>query len=195
MRTMTDRASSTDGRLDRACDDRRMHRGASFASGAAGLVALGLCIAAIASASCTGDGESASKYRTPSATCSDGPRWPRGTSFAYEASGPTDAPRCTPHCGPNQPASPICSGVGGGPHLTSDALPSGACSEDGVVCTMTAEWLGPCPPDGSPSGPLDLFICRCTGGAWACTVDATAPSATSWSCRMPDGSDYPDGGR
>jgi hypothetical protein len=71
--------------------------------------------------------------------------------------------------------------------LTSDALPSGACAEDGVVCTMQAEVLGPCPDGAEAIGPLDLFICRCRSGAWACTIDATAPSGTAWSCRAPDG--------
>lgn len=127
---------------------------------------------------------------TPSATCSDAPRWPRGTRFEYERGGPSDAPACTPHCGPNAHASPMWGGAGGLNALTSDALPSGACDENGVACTMKAEWLGPCPPDGQPVGPLDLFICRCSGGRWSCTVDATSPSATSWSCMMPDGSDF-----
>lgn len=109
-----------------------------------------------------------SSYETPSAECSNGPRWPRGTHFEYERDGPTDAPKCTPHCG--------------GTGRTSDGLPSGACNEDGVVCTMTAEWLGPCPEGETASGPIDIFICRCTNGAWACTIDATAPSATMQSC-------------
>jgi hypothetical protein len=125
-------------------------------------------------------------YATPSATCSDGARWERGTNFEYEKSAPTDAPACTPHCGPNRPASPAW----GGAALTTDALPAGQCTEEGVVCTMQAEWLPPCPAEGSPGGPLDLFICRCSSGKWGCTIDATSPSATAWSCRMPDGSDF-----
>lgn len=136
------------------------------------------------------------RYTTPSMTCSDGPRWPRGTQFEYERGGPIDAPACTPHCGPNKSPSSMWSGARGA--LTSDALPSGACAENGVVCTMSAEWLGPCPEGAEAIGPLDLFICRCASGAWACTIDATSPSATSNSCRLPDGTIVApgtDGGR
>lgn len=117
--------------------------------------------------------------------CSDGTRWVGGTPFQYESGGPTDAPACTPHCGPNAPASGMWSGVGNGNNLTSAALPSGPCLHPGNTCTMAAEWLGPCAPGNVASGPLDLFICRCTDGQWACTVDATAPSATAWSCVPP----------
>ncbi|MBX3187318.1 MAG: hypothetical protein KF819_09900 [Labilithrix sp.] len=127
-------------------------------------------------------------YAPPSATCSDAPRWPRGTSFEYEHDGPTGVPACTPHCGPNRSASGKWNAVGapGVTKLTSDALPSGACSEDGVVCGMTAEWLGPCPDEGLASGPLNDFYCRCISGRWSCTVDARAPSATAWECHVAD---------
>ena len=135
-------------------------------------------------------------YLTPSARCTDGPRWPRGTNFAYEEKGPIDAPSCTPHCGPNDHASPMWDAVGtvdGREALTSDALPFGACAEDGVVCVMSAEWLGGCPPEGKASGPLNTFICRCRAGAWACTIDATAPSATGYRCELPDGTELRPG--
>src|SRR5688572_27292745 len=133
-----------------------------------------------------------SKYATPSGACADGPRWPRGTNFEYERDGPTDAPACTPHCGPNQAAS---SNWPRG-FLTSDALPSGFCDEDGVVCTMAAEWIGPCPPEGKTFGPLNKFICRCRSENWTCTIDATSPSASVQSCTLPDGRDFyrPDSG-
>ena len=130
-------------------------------------------VVALTLVACSTSSTTTSTYATPSSICSDGPRWPRGHDFAYERDGPTDAPKCTPHCG---------GGAGRGGELSSDALPSGTCSENGVVCTMTAEWLGPCPESATPSGPIDVFICRCTNGAWACTVDATAPSATTFSC-------------
>lgn len=164
-------------------------RFASIAATSRVVLVLGATLFAACS---TKESTTGSTYSTPSTTCSDGPRWPRGTNFDYERGGPTDAPACTPHCGPNQPASALW----GGRALTSDALPSGTCAESSVVCTMSAEWLGPCPPEGSPIGPLDLFICRCTSGIWACTVDATAPAATAWSCRLPDGGDFdrPDSG-
>ena len=155
-------------------------------------MAIGVVAVAVVSSllipSCTSE-----TYVTPSTTCSDGPRWPRGTNFEYERNGPTDAPACTPHCGPNEAASGMWSGAGRGRALTSDALPSGACAEDGVVCTMEAEWLGPCPESAQASGPLNLFICRCASGAWACTVDATAPSATAWTCHNPDGTQFVPG--
>lgn len=144
--------------------------------------------ASVLTPSCASD-----EYATPSATCSDGPRWPRGTDFEFERNGPTDAPACTPHCGPNEPASDMWSGTVRGGALTSDALPAGPCSEDGVVCTMQAEWLGPCPPTAVAIGPLDVFICRCASGAWACTVDATAPSGTLTTCRNADGTDVTPG--
>jgi hypothetical protein len=131
-------------------------------------------------------GSSMSTYVTPSATCSDGPRWPRGTDFEYERGGPTDAPPCTPHCGQVPSPSGMWSGIGGPGATTSDALPSGACNEEGVVCTMTAEWLGPCPDGATPVGPLNLFICRCMSGAWSCTIDASSPSATNQSCFDPN---------
>jgi hypothetical protein len=118
--------------------------------------------------------------------CTDGPRWPNGSQFQYEVKGPTDAPACTPHCGPNASASSLW----GSPDLmklTSAALPSGACQHEGNTCTMAAEWLGPCPPSGRAVGPFDLFICRCTSGRWGCTVDGESPSATSQTCELPDG--------
>jgi hypothetical protein len=58
---------------------------------------------------------------------------------------------------------------------------------------MHAESLGPCPETAEAIGPLNLFICRCASGAWACTVDATAPSATAWTCRNTDGSQFSPG--
>jgi len=116
--------------------------------------------------------------------CTDGPRWPNGTDFQYELHGPTDAPACTPHCGPNASASSLWGPPELG-KLTIAALPSGGCQHDGNTCTMGAEWLGPCPAGGKAVGPLDLFICRCASGHWACTVDGTEPSATSWSCDLP----------
>lgn len=125
---------------------------------------------------------SSSSYETPSTECSNGPRWPRGTNFEYERGGPTDAPNCTPHCGEISAPSGMWSGAGGRGATTSDSLPSGSCNEDGVVCTMSAEWLGPCPAGETAVGPLDLFICRCANDAWVCTVDATSPSATGFSC-------------
>jgi hypothetical protein len=117
--------------------------------------------------------------------CTDGPRWPNGSAFEYERHGPTDAPACTPHCGPNANASSLW----GGPELmklTSAALPSGTCAHEGNTCTMAAEWLGTCPPEGRAEGPFDLFICRCAAGRWACTIDGTEPSATSQSCALPE---------
>jgi hypothetical protein len=163
---------------------------ASIFRGGASLVGVLVAVAA-----CSGQTTEAD-YTAPSPVCSDAPRWPRGNNFAFEQGGPTNAPLCTPHCGPNKSASSMWTGVGPANKLTSDALPSGPCTEPGVVCTMTAEWLGPCPPEGSPVGPLDLFICRCTSGNWTCTIDASSPSATMWSCRMPDGSNFnrPDAG-
>jgi hypothetical protein len=118
--------------------------------------------------------------------CSNGVRWPGGTNFPYEADGPTNAPACTPHCGPNAPSATHA--------LTSAALPAGPCANAGNTCTMMAEWLGPCAPGNVASGPLDLFICRCTDATWVCTVDSTAPSATAWSCQAPVEGGAPDGG-
>ena len=115
--------------------------------------------------------------------CSDGPRWPNGTQFAYERGAPSDAGPCTPHCGPNAKASALWGSMT--MNLTSAALPSGACAHEGNTCTMGAEWLGPCPAGGLAEGPLDVFICRCTSGRWGCTIDATAPSATDWTCTPP----------
>ena len=113
-------------------------------------------------------------------SCSDA-RWPLDTVFAYEHGGPTHAHPCTPHCGANRPASSMWPGD----HLTSQALPFGACSAEGDVCTLDVEWVGPCPDEGTARGPLDLFLCRCRGGSWACTVDDASPSATAQSCDAP----------
>jgi hypothetical protein len=124
--------------------------------------------------------------------CTDGPRWPNGSQFSYERDGPTDAGPCTPHCGPNPKASALWGSMTMG--LTTAALPSGACSHEGNTCTMAAEWLGPCPLGDSAEGPLDLFICRCTSGQWGCTIDATAPSATSQSCTPPADAGMDEGG-
>jgi hypothetical protein len=148
----------------------------------------GIALVSATTPSCRDEG-----YITPSVVCSDGPRWPPGSQFEFERNGPTDAPRCTPHCGPNQPPSATWNGAGPRDALTSEALPSGSCSEDGVVCTMAAELLPACPAGTRAVGPLDLFICRCTSGAWGCTIDATGPSATSWSCVMPDGTVFSPG--
>ena len=125
--------------------------------------------------------------------CSDGPRWPNGTKFSYETNGPVDAPPCIPHCGPNASASALWGPPALG-KLTSAALPSGSCADEGNVCTMGAEWLGPCPPGGTAAGPFDLFICRCTSSKWECTVDATSPSSTEQTCSLPDDAGTEDGG-
>ena len=113
--------------------------------------------------------------------CSDGPRWEGGTRFQLELHGPTTAPACTPHCGPNVEASPRVR-VPGMQRLTAAALPSGACVHAGNTCTMGAQSLGPCPPGSDADGPFDLFICRCVSGEWSCTIDGTSPGATAWSC-------------
>jgi len=117
--------------------------------------------------------------------CSDAPRWPNGTDFSYEDDGPSDAGPCTPHCGPNASASAMWGPPMLG-KLTSAALPSGPCVHEGNTCTMAAEWLGPCPEGGSAVGPFDLFICRCTSGEWACTIDGESPSGTAQTCTLPD---------
>lgn len=110
------------------------------------------------------------------APCSSGGRWPLETHFEFEPQAPAGAPECTPHCGPNRPSGRV-------PYvLTTEALPYGACSSDVPTCVMRAEWLPECPAGIQGSGPIDLYICRCEAGTWACRVDASQQSATSSDC-------------
>ncbi len=130
---------------------------------------------------CSGTGETTPPAATTSdgsaLACSNGARWPAGTSFEWEMNPPTEAETvaCVPHCSPNEPAG---SRPG---YLRTDALPYGACTFSGT-CEMEAEWLGVCPPGVKGSGPVNRYLCRCVSGAWACTKDGTAPSGTIWSC-------------
>ena len=168
-----------------------------------GVLVSAMLVAATACTRSLGDGDAASadggleaptEAAAPSAAmplpyfvepCSNAPRWPNGTDFSYEHGGPSDAGPCTPHCGPNASASALWGPPMLG-KLTSAALPSGPCAHDGNTCTMAAEWLGPCPDGGSAVGPFDLFICRCTSGAWTCTIDDRSPSVTEQTCTLPD---------
>ncbi len=69
--------------------------------------------------------------------------------------------------------------------LTTDALPSGACSTS-EVCAMRAEYLGVCPNGVAGSGGIESFVCRCVSGTWACKRDASRASATAFSCGSGD---------
>lgn len=134
-------------------------------------VAPGIFVSFTALAACASSKQAAEPVPQ---SCSDGPlyQWdspipaedaPAG--YDINGSDPGDnPPRCTPHCGTGQRTA----GVDVFPF---EALPSGACTAEGALCSMRAKPVCPCKNDGGfpdLSGGHFKFYCRCESGAWRC---------------------------
>jgi hypothetical protein len=119
--------------------------------------------------SCTGD-------MSPSGEeCSTGDPYP--AIHAFEHGSPTDARHaqchaCTPHCNGRK-----YSGANIGGHYLTSALPSGACSNDGVSCDMEAVDFKECANGFIMGCALSGFRCRCSDGAWSCFYVAQGAGA------------------
>ncbi len=112
--------------------------------------------------------------------CSSGPTYLRDQIGFPVENDPTQYPKCIPHCG--------YTGDGlGGPGLGfyyADALPSGACTNDGATCSMTVA-ITCCGGQqrGPTGGPVHGMRCRCQEGAWKCVIAAMGGAI----CRCFDG--------
>jgi hypothetical protein len=93
--------------------------------------------------------------------CSTGPAYDasaNSTPFPYRP--PSDAgalPTCTPRCGSKGPSAGFSN---------VDALPSGACSQEGELCGMSVSYY--C--EGAGLGRVDGMECACEGGTWKCWI-------------------------
>lgn len=113
-------------------------------------------------------------YDGPRSSCSTGAPYDLGTHFP-ELNAP-DGARNTPECVPR------CGEKGGvffnfGTFWSVAALPSGACSYDGEVCSMTAVHTRECPDRTTVACSLTPYGCRCENGNWRCYAGARGASA------------------
>ena len=94
--------------------------------------------------------------------CSTGPASPSTIDLPFSTH--TATHECTPRCGAVRQA----------PDNTydADALPSGACSADGDVCTLALR-----EPCCGMRGALSTFSCRCSAGTWSCGVAVRGAAA------------------
>lgn len=116
----------------------------------------------------TGDASGASS----SSPCSDGPQYTWDSVFpaedvpaGYDVNANKNPPTCTNHCATDHyPAATYVA-------YPYEALPSGACTSDGELCSMRAKPRCPCINDVGfplPEGGYSTFYCRCGGGQWHC---------------------------
>jgi hypothetical protein len=144
--------------------DERMKRTAFLVS-AAGIglamlatAGLGAC-SSEASATAGGGGATASSGSGAgggSTTCEHA--WePAPAEYADYANGTTSAPPCA---------------------TSADTLPCGACDAAAARCSVSVH--RDCCDAGSTLGPLDAWLCDCTGGAWSCWV--LFPAAAACTC-------------
>ena len=98
--------------------------------------------------------------------CSDGVPYTSFSRFPMEDAPPgytvdsNNPPRCTNHCGTRDR-------VGAIQIFEYEALPSGQCSVEGMLCSMAANPMCPC--QGTPGG-FNTFYCRCAAGQWRCAI-------------------------
>lgn len=112
-------------------------------------------------------------YDGPRSSCSTGAPYDLGTHFPeLNAPDAMDAPECVPRCGEK-------GGVffNFGTTWPVAALPSGACSYDGEVCSMTAVHTRECPDRTMVACSLTPYACRCENGTWRCYAGLRGASA------------------
>jgi len=146
------------------------------------MTAVGVMLLACSSA----DGWS---YDGPRSACSTGA--PHGLSSSIpelpNSAGNVQAAECIARCGVSREEHGHY-----GSTWTVAALPSGACSYDGEVCSMSAVRTLECPDGRTVACSLTGYACRCESGSWNCY--AGAPGASSCVCSLPEaGTPEPDG--
>lgn len=112
-------------------------------------------------------------YDGPRSPCSTGAPYDLETHFPdLDAPDALDAPKCVPRCGEKGGAF-----FNYGTSWSVAALPSGACSYDGEVCSMTAVHTRECPDRSTVSCSLTPYACRCEDGNWRCYAGLRGASA------------------
>ena len=121
----------------------------------------------------------------------DGPRSPCSTGAPYDLQKlqplpgnepSSEAPECIARCGV-QKAQLGHYGV----TWSVAALPSGACSYDGEVCSMRAVRTLDCDDGRTVACSLTGYACRCESGSWKCYHGAQGASACI--CSLPSAAD------
>ena len=149
-----------------------------------------LSIATVVMAIACSPSSSEGTYDGPrTTTCSVGPPYDvQSYPPARAASSSANVGACVPRCGGEE----MYPGLSG-PIYAIAALPSGACPNDGELCTMTAAVVRSC--QGQTRGcDVSLFECACESGSWRCYVTSQGggvcgPCAEGDAAGPPDASD------
>jgi len=104
-----------------------------------------------------------------SSPCSNGPTYSWDSGFSHSTDTESH-PKCTPHCGSERESSTGTFPV--------ESLPSGECSDDGEVCSMTIR-IYCCNDRSREGGPVHVMRCSCGNGTWTCAYSAQGAA----SCR------------
>lgn len=121
----------------------------------------GVVCALLQSVGCSNEAQSPGTAQGTT-TCSTGAPYTDDTTFALVGAPVAPLPACKPRCD-------YQGGVEPPGFYFVEALPSGACVDEGVACGMAVR-VRCCGGRGPVVGPVNGMLCSCSAGVWKCGV-------------------------
>jgi hypothetical protein len=139
-----------------------------------GVIAAVFCLAACSSSSNDARPTTSALSSDGQSACSTGPAYVFETAFPDIENADSSLPECVPRCENGDKRS----GYGTASNAwTIEALPSGACTNDGEACQMAAVRVRTCPSGEKSMCSYTGYECHCEGGNWKCYSGPKGASA------------------